>query len=170
MVLDFLSGVPIIKTRHKRNRRESDRRYRETHHEQKLDSDRHYRETHREQRRNSDHELDKSVKKEVFTQYYRKLTGDRHSKPRCLGFMSKNPALRKRVCVENDLRCLQIHHENGSGRAHMRNIGVSGGESYYRYLKHHDYPLEDPIGHRLLIICACCNSIEAYESKKRPQT
>ena len=60
-------------------------------------------------------------------------------------------------CGEKHYEFLTIDHVDGNGKAHRRQNKVSGGSSFYRWLKLNDYPL----GFRIL--CYNCNcSFGAY--------
>lgn len=54
-------------------------------------------------------------------------------------------------CQEKQLEFLTIDHIDGNGRQHRREIGVSGGSAFYRWLKKNNYP----DGFRVL--CYNCN-------------
>jgi hypothetical protein len=115
------------------------KKYRET--------DRKYRDSNRDKRRNSDRVLEQSIKKETIAHY------------------SKTSSCVR--CGFNDIIALSIDHKTGGGHKHMRSLGLSGGESYYRYLKRLGYPKEDPIGCKLEILCMNCQFIKAYENNER---
>jgi hypothetical protein len=58
------------------------------------------------------------------------------------------------VCVEcgnDDADVLEIDHIEGGGRKHFREEGITGGYSFYLWLKQHGYPP----GYRVL--CPTCN-------------
>lgn len=58
------------------------------------------------------------------------------------------------VCVGCDsieVEILEIDHIEGGGRKHFREEGITGGYSFYLWLKNHDYPA----GYRVL--CPTCN-------------
>ncbi len=54
-------------------------------------------------------------------------------------------------CKVNNVEFLSIDHINGGGSRQRKELGISGGKSYYYYLKRNHYPS----GYRVL--CHNCN-------------
>lgn len=60
-------------------------------------------------------------------------------------------------CGEDRFMVLQMHHVNGDGAEHRREIGLPGGYVFYSWLKKQGFPKE---GYELL--CCNCHAVETW--------
>lgn len=44
------------------------------------------------------------------------------------------------ICGEARFPCLSIDHINGNGTQHLKQLGIGGGENFYRWLKKNGFP------------------------------
>ena len=62
-------------------------------------------------------------------------------------------------CGETDIRVLQVDHIEGGGGKHRKQLGISGGRSFYTWLRKCGFPK----GYQVL--CSNCNIIKDYEMR-----
>lgn len=60
-------------------------------------------------------------------------------------------------CDESHPEFLAVDHINGGGNQHKKQLGISGGLGFYRWLKQQDFPKED-----FQILCHNCNLSKAF--------
>ncbi len=57
-------------------------------------------------------------------------------------------------CGKIGIGYLTIDHINNDGNKHRRNLNLTGGHSFYRYLKNNNFPNDPP----LQVLCYNCNN------------
>ena len=72
-----------------------------------------------------------------------------------------SPSMMCQRCGFDDIRALSIDHIDNNGSTHRRNIGVLGGNAFYRWLKKQGYPQ----GYQVL--CMNCQMIKQIEQNVR---
>ena len=110
----------------------------------------------------------KEKNKEYQRKYYsiHKLEVQKRERERCLvvkrkvlGHYSGGEPICKK-CSIKDLRVLSIDHLNNNGSTHRKEFTAvkKGGEKFYTWLKHRNYPKE------YQVLCMNCQFIKRYET------